>query len=221
MKLSLTTHNQEQQVLDISSTLYQALTVNLPGRQITVDFQTGQVYNRDLESQELITTAELVTRYRVHQRKRRLSNSTIASYRSVLRALAAFAPEWPPTPEAIDLFLDGYADRNCSPVTLAEYWKWLNTWFKWTQQMGYIDLNPMRMVDRREMPDSEAGVIEPQDFVKIIKLLQEVIANSRPRQVGLPYERAIRDLAIIRFTYATGCRRGRGDRVTPARPVPG
>ncbi len=63
-------------------------------------------------------------------------------------------------------------------------------------------------VDRRKMPLVEAGVIRPQDFVKVIKFLKGVINNSRPKQHTLPYERAIRDLAIIRFAYATGCRRG-------------
>jgi integrase len=42
----------------------------------------------------------------------------------------------------------------------------------------------------------------------VINFLREVAANSNPRQCGLPFERAIRDLAILRFTYATGCRIG-------------
>jgi len=64
------------------------------------------------------------------------------------------------------------------------------------------------MVTRRKMPFVEAEVIRPEDFVKVIKWLKEVRDTSLPRKRGLPYERAIRDLAIIRFTYATACRLG-------------
>jgi len=58
------------------------------------------------------------------------------------------------------------------------------------------------------MPKVEACVIRPQDFVKVINHLRSVIAGSEPRKRTLPYERAVRDLAIIRFVYATGCPAG-------------
>ena len=137
-----------------------------------------------------------------------MSQSTIDTYRPVLAALANFAPDWPPSPTIIDTFLDGYQERKCSKVTLAEYWGRLNTWFNWAQGKGHIDINPMGMVDRPAMPTVEAGVIRPIDFVKVIKWLRTIIADTQPRKHGLPYERAVRDLAIIRFAYATGCRRG-------------
>jgi integrase len=208
MELYLIAHNEEQQKLVFSPTMYQAVTVNLPGKQVIVDFQTGQVFNRDLTDQAQLMTADLVKQFKEYQKDEGLAKSTIATYGSVLNALAVFAPEWPPTPEAIDSFLKGYTKKGCSKVTLAEYWRWLNTWFNWTRTKGYIDLNPMRQVRRRKMVHVEATDIDPQDFVKVIKFLQAVIDNTHPRQRTLPYERAVRDLAIIRFTYATGCRRG-------------
>jgi integrase len=125
-----------------------------------------------------------------------------------LIALANFAPDWPPSAETVEAFLDSYDPKKYSGVTLAEYWGRLNTWFEWTIEQGYLDWNPMRRVTRRGMPKVEAGVIRPEDFVKVIKAIEQAANQSKPRQQGLPHERAIRDLALIRFTYATGCRRG-------------
>ncbi len=208
MQICLTSHNQEQHKLDFSTALYQSMTISLARRQITVNFLIGLIYDRSTENQSLIVTIEIVNKFKTYQERQDLSKNTIDTYHPVLVALADFAPEWPPTPEAIDSFLDGYKERGCSGVTLAEYWGRINTWFKWAQKKGHIDINPMIKVDRRKMPIVEAGVIRPQDFVKVIKFLKGVVNNSRPKQHTLPYERAIRDLAIIRFAYATGCRRG-------------
>lgn len=208
MQICLTSYNQEFHKFDFSSALYHTMTVSMPKRQIIVDFLTGQVYDRPLEDQNPIATIDIVDKFKKHQEREGLSPNTIDTYRPVLVALANFAPEWPPTAEMIETFLDGYKERECSGVTLAEYWSRIGTWFKWAQSKGHVDINPMIIVDRRKMPRVEAGIIRPQDFVKVIKLLKGIINNTRPRQHGLPYERAIRDLAIIRFAYATGCRRG-------------
>lgn len=209
MQICLTSFDQEQQRMEFPSALYQTLTITLPRKQIIVDFLTGRIYDKSTENEDPIATLEIVDKFKQHQEREDLSEHTIKTYRSVLVALADFAPVWPPTPEAIDEFLDGYRDRECSKVTLAEYWSRINTWLNWACQRGYLDINPMRMVTRRKMPSSvEAGVIRPQDFLKVIKYLKKIINSTRLRQQGLPHERAIRDLAIIRFAYATAFRRG-------------
>ena len=41
MQICLTGHNQELQKLDFSAALYRTMTVSLPSRRITVDFQSG------------------------------------------------------------------------------------------------------------------------------------------------------------------------------------
>ena len=208
MQFHLTSYNQELHRFDFPAAFYRTLTVILPGKQITLDFHTGQIHDRSTEEQEALATDSIVDAFLKHLKKKNRKKSTIASYRSVLNALAEYSPDWPPAPDEIDAWLDEYEERDCSRVTLAEYWSWANTWFNWALQMGYIDANPMNMVIRREKPQVEATVIHPQDFVKVIKHLRTVIANSQPQQQWLPHERAIRDLAIIRFAYATGCRRG-------------
>jgi integrase len=208
MQLCLTAYNQDQHKFDFAATLYQTLTVVLPGKQIIVDFQTGQVSDQLIENQPSLATADLVARFQDHQRKRGLGQSTMASYRSVLIALAVSVPEWPPTAEAIDTFLERYRGEKYSKVTLAEYWARLNTWFNWTQQMGYLGTNPMLLVTRPDLPTIEAEPIRPQDFIKVINFLRETIATTQLRQRTLLHERAVRDLAIIRFAYSTGCRIG-------------
>ncbi len=208
MQICLTSVDQNLHRMEFPSALYQTLTINFPGKQIIIDFLTGRVYDKSTENENPIATIEIVDKFKKHQERENLSKHTIKTYRPVLVALSSFAPVWPPTPAAIDDFLDGYKERKCSEVTLAEYWGRINTWLNWAFQRGYLDISPMRMVTRRKMPVVEAGVIRPRDFLKVIKYLKEIINSSRPRQQGLPYERAIRDLAIIRFAYATAFRRG-------------
>ncbi len=179
--------------------------LSLPGKRLTIDTQTGVIHDQTSDNSTASTIA-IVAEFHDDQKSRGLSESTIACYRSLLAAFAALVPEWPPTIEAIRTFLDGYRERGRSDVTLAEYWGWLNTWFKWAQREGYISTNPMLRVPRPERPHVEADVIPPQDLARVIDVLKETITSSRSRQRGLPYERAVRDLAIIHFAYATGCR---------------
>ncbi len=96
MQLCFIAPNQQQHKFDFPTALYETLTLILPSKQITIDFQTSQVYNRAIENPVHIYTAELVSKFQTHQERRGLSRSTIASYRSVLIALANFAPDWPP-----------------------------------------------------------------------------------------------------------------------------
>ena len=208
MQLCLTTYNQEQHKFDFTTTLYQAVTVAMEGKEIVINLDTGQVDNRVIDREGEITTAEIAAKFEQHQKRRGLAKITMASYRSVLVALADVAPEWPPRIEDIEVLFDSYRTKKRSPVTLSEYWVRLNTWFKWAWEMGYIGSNPMRQVTRPELPHIEAGVISPKDFIKVIKHLRQVIDVTEPRQRSLPHERAVRDLAIIRFTYSTGLRVG-------------
>lgn len=111
-----------------------------------VNFLTGQIFDRSKEEQNPTATIDMVDKFKKHQQREGLSDNTINTYRSVLVALANFAPEWPPTVEAIETFLDGYQERECSGVTLAEYWGRIRTWFKWAQSKGHIDIKPMIIV---------------------------------------------------------------------------
>jgi integrase len=209
MELHLSSSNQGQQKFDFGDVLYQTLTVMLPDKEIAIDIQTGQVIDQPIDRTDEIATLDFVDRYQRYQQRRGLSDNTIASCRSVLVALAAQAPIWPPTVDEVEALLDGYHTKKYSRVTLAEYWGRLNTWFDWALKRGYLRQNPMLQVDRRGMPKAMTpDVTRSQDFIKVIRCLHDVMADTEPRQRSLPYERAIRDLAIIRFAYATGCRAG-------------
>jgi|GEM_PF-3401302 len=209
--MNMTHLGQEQVQFDFCTVplVYQTVTLVFPGKQLIVDVQTGIIRDQPVDNQVKMPTAVLVEEFRSHKMRKEVSQSTINCYLPVLTAFVKSTPEWPPTVEQVNKFLDIYRnEEEYSKVTLAEYWVRLNAWFKWAQKAGYIFLNPMQQITRPKLLEVEASVISPQDFVKVINVLREVTSNSDPRQRGLPNERAIRDLAILRFTYATGCRIG-------------
>ena len=138
MEVRLTTHTQGQTSMNFDPNTFQSLTVMLPGKQIIIDMLSGAIRQELADDETLFKTADIVAQFQEHQKKRGLSQSTIASYRSVLVALAASAPEWPPTPKEIDVLFDSYHAKKRSGVTIAEYWVRLSTWFKW----AYRDKNP-------------------------------------------------------------------------------
>ncbi|MCB0190667.1 MAG: tyrosine-type recombinase/integrase [Anaerolineae bacterium] len=209
MNITHLSHEQVQFDFCAVPLVYQTVTLVFPGRQVVVDVKTGTIHDQPLNNQVAMPTVVLVDKFKTHKKREEVSQSTITCYHSLLISFAEFAPQWPPTIEQVNQFLDIYRnEEEYSKVTLAEYWVRLNAWFKWAQKAGYIILNPMEQIERPKLPKVEASVIAPQDFVKVIKYLEQASVNLEPQQRGLPYERAVRDLAILRFTYATGCRIG-------------
>lgn len=208
--MNITYLNQEHIRFDFSMLpiVYRTATLVLPSKHITVDIETGAIYDQPIDNQETILTAILVAKFKEHQEDRGLKKSTIACYSPVLNALAELAPDWPPTVDAIKELMRGYRAKKRSQVTLGEYWVRLNAWFKWAQEAGYLIANPMQQVTRPAPVKVKANNIPPQDFVKVIKFLKKTSDTTPSRKHSLPHERAVRDLAIIHFAYATGCRVG-------------
>lgn len=206
MRITQLTQDQVEFDFSMIPSLYQTVTLVLPGKQVVVELDIGNIHDRPIDNQVRLNSMDLVLDFKAYQQRAEKQESTIAGYQSVLVALAEFLPEWPPSIAEVNQFFDRYRTKKYSQVTRAEYWVRLNAWFNWAKECGYIMFNPMKHVTQPGMPTIEARVISPPDFVKVINHLREIVADSRPRQHTLPYERAIRDLAMLRFTYSTGCR---------------
>jgi integrase/recombinase XerC len=205
MEISMLSTQNQQQTLSFPPTLYQLLTLKLPEKEVIIDVRTGAVSFRETD-QPRRRTLDLVREFQQFQQFHKRAPITIHTYRAVLVALSLCAPFWPPTADDINALLDDYEARKRSPVTVSEYRTRIGAFCKWAIQYGHLNINPMEWVPPRKMPKPHPGVIRPQDFVKVIRFLEDLILNTSLRQANLPHERAIRDLAIIRFAYSTGCR---------------
>lgn len=211
MDAAVFTITQTNQTFDIAFTAlpptWDRVSVAFPGRIVVINLRTGQLDQSTPADRPIYTTAQVVELFHAFQTNNNLAQSTIASYYSPLLALAAALPAWPPLAADIDLFFDDYRRRQCSHTTLFDYYTRLNRFFNWAVQQGHLPANPMPAVTCPEEPTHEIDEVPVSDLVGVVRHLKSVIASTRPRQRTLPHERSIRDLAVIRLTYATGCRR--------------
>jgi integrase/recombinase XerC len=151
-------------------------------------------------------SVELVEEFRRHQLDCGRKQSTIECYQAVLHSFAEFCPIWPPTEEIVREFLRGYREKGRSEVTIYESHMRLAHWLNWARECGYLVGDPMQSIPNKKPDDPEIEVIPPRQLARVITLLRSIIEKAEPHRPNLPYERAIRDLAIIRLTYATGGR---------------
>jgi site-specific recombinase XerD len=149
-----------------------------------------------------------VDKYLEFKRDDGLLDSTLSGYASPLHALAKYCPTWPPESETICDFLNLYRNGDYSKVTVKDYRTRLNKFFIWCIEAGHLRVNPMLQVPKFKPPtqDIDDRIIPPENFNQVIDYLEQIIATTQLRQANLPHERAIRDRAIIRLTYATGRR---------------
>lgn len=70
MQFLLTSYNQEHHRFDFPAAFYRTLTVILPGKQITLDFHTGQIHDRSTGEQEALATSSIVDAFLKHLKKK-------------------------------------------------------------------------------------------------------------------------------------------------------
>ncbi len=127
------------------------------------------------------------------------SEATIDCYRYSLESYGKFAPNWPPTPDAIRAFLSDCRVRGLSPTTIHDHWARLAVWLRWLEAEGHLKSNPMDRVERPSVPHPLPRGARPADVQAIILYLEQKIANGGDIL-------AKRDLALISFTFDTGAR---------------
>jgi integrase len=137
-----------------------------------------------------------------------LSDRTTANYLDTLVQLAKFVGGSAPNledlnPRIIARFL-AYTAENASPVTAGMRYRGLRAVFN---ALTRKDEDGEALLARNPMAGVQAPrVVEPELPVIAIDDIRKVIATVRK---GHRIE-DIRDEALIRFLFATGCRRGRG-----------
>lgn len=178
----------------------------LPHGDLVVDVDAMVSHPADNGITDHRPTIELTDEFRRHQLDDGKKPSTIECYQAVLNSFAEFCPTWPPTEETIREFLRIYREKEYSEITIHEYRMRLGHWLKWARAKGYLVGDPMQDIPRTKPDDPEIEVIPPRQLVRVIATLNDIIETAQPHHRNLPYERAIRDLAIIRLAYATGGR---------------
>ena len=170
----------------------------------------------ELLGEKTLSLSDLTTRF-LHSR-RRLSHRTVEYYHMVLTNLEwyARANDWP-RPELITRrhirdFLDYVATESCrwpearrsgnkraAPATVHHYGKVAKTFFNWTEEEEYLDLNPTQ---RLKLGSPQYKEVEPysDDDVRAMVDLCEADAGRRYRYLG------IRNKAIISLFVAAGLR---------------
>jgi hypothetical protein len=81
MQFQLTSYNQDLHKFDFPAAFYRTLTVILPGKRITLDFQSGQIYDRATAEENTLATSLVVDTFLQHLKKKNRAKSTIATYR--------------------------------------------------------------------------------------------------------------------------------------------
>lgn len=111
---------------------------------------------------------------------------------------------WPPTRTDVMGFLDSVRRRCVSEETVATYWRHLRLFFNYVEVLGGFgdQPNPATQISRLQLapqpPDTLPKAIPKDHIDRLFGYLE-----------GLPPDpMVLRDLALFRFLYATGCRSG-------------
>jgi integrase/recombinase XerD len=123
--------------------------------------------------------------------------STIEYYRNQLDQFAPFVDEWPPTISHIRAFLL-HKRKTCNEVSVNTAFKAVQSFLNWCEFERLLTHNPVYKTDRssRHQPLPKPATQEAMArFIHVI----ESYAHDGDRF-------AIRDLALFRLAYDTGCR---------------
>jgi integrase/recombinase XerC len=127
---------------------------------------------------------------------------TIAGYQGVLYQFKAASPGWPPTPEAIDDFLNAAKARGLKESTLDDYYRSLKTWLTWLHKRGKLQNNPIELAERPPRPRSIPRAPRREDLQKLFDHLEIVAANGKGHWLD------VRSLALWSLALDTGLRVG-------------
>jgi integrase/recombinase XerD len=128
-----------------------------------------------------------------------LAESTLDFYTAVLTGFVQFVPEWPPDVDHVEAYLR-HKRKTVSEVSVHTDWKGLSAFLNWCESRGHIPAgcNPLRLVRKPKKPQT---LPKPANKITIRRLFS-VIGNAAGRGDSL----AIRDMAMFRLCYSTGCR---------------
>ena len=134
------------------------------------------------------------------QAKAGKSQKTIVAYFTPISQYQRHAPFWPPTPEAINSFLQGCKARGLSEATLNGYYKLLKVWLSWLVKRGWLDTNPILLAERPPVPKIIPRAPKSQDIQKLFDYLE-----ARAKE---GHWLDLRSLAIWSLALDTGLRLG-------------
>lgn len=130
------------------------------------------------------------------------SPKTLQAYQSILYQFKGTCVSFPPTPEAIDNFLNAAKARGLKESTLDDYYRSLKTWLTWLHKRGRLDSNPIELAERPPRPH----LIPRAPRRDNLRRLFEVLETAALKGAGLWAD--VRDLAIFSLAYDTGLRVG-------------
>lgn len=125
------------------------------------------------------------------------ADSTIIFYTQMLDQFAKFVPVWPPTPYDVNAFLM-HKRQTVSKVAVNTAWRAISAFLNWCEWQGYLTENPLRRVDRPRRVKPLPKAASPGTIAKLFETIAEHATDGDVL--------AIRDYAMFRMCYDTGCR---------------
>lgn len=127
---------------------------------------------------------------------------TVQGYQSILYQFKASFRGWPPTPEAINSFLNAAKARGLRGTTLDDYYRALKTWLTWLHTRGFLTNNPIGFAERPPRPHLIPRAPHRENLKKLFKVLETAALKGAGAWAD------VRDLAIFSLAYDTGLRVG-------------
>lgn len=237
MQIYLTSASQKQQEFSLATTFCETVTIILPHKEIVIDVQKGIVHDQPTVENSSLETTEKATKTPKERsqvsapgysndrplqewvdnfmktKQLRWKPKTFSVYTSILNLYVAHvgANHWPPTYQGALHWLYSVKQTN-TETTVSTYWTHLQAFFNYLQKIGAIQphQNPVHKIkeldllpDRPDLPE----VAFPADDLDRLFASLKLQAKAGDKQ-------AIRDLALIRFAYVTGCRQAEIARLT-------
>ena len=125
------------------------------------------------------------------------SESTLRFYRDTLSKFACFCPDWPPSINDVEGFLE-YKRNTVSAATVRTYYRSLSAFMNWCERRGRLDSNPTHGIDKPSNPRRLPKAVSQDVLKRLFDTITEAAVTGD--------EIAIRDLALFRLVYDTGCR---------------
>lgn len=128
--------------------------------------------------------------------------ATIRWYSNVLgyyhAAVFDLQPTWPPTLSHCLAFLETFNTKKLKDNSRNNYYRAVQSWLNWLKKAGYIDYNPLDLLDRIKAPKSLPRAPDEEVTGSVLSTIN-LQANSW---------HDIRDMALFSVALTTGARPG-------------
>ncbi len=135
----------------------------------------------------------LLRSYLFHLRARNLSPRTIKATDDYLRLFIAVCDPLTADKRTIENYLAEVSER-CKPSTVATAWRHIKGLYKWLEAEGDVTVNPMALIKKPIVPNTEITVLTHQQIRALLKTCSGSDTESR------------RDTAIITIMLDAGLR---------------